>query len=137
MDFITSLMVFLPTFLRDRHRFIFLEPSRSQQTNKVASTGNPRKKWNACNACSISLSNPWRKNQAHKPTGDYRTGRRAQRFGGGSMRTQPQHVLIYGPPGVGKTAAARVVLEEAKKNPLSPLSRRPSLGVGRYHRPFR
>ncbi|MVP00516.1 ATP-dependent protease LonB [Paenibacillus lutrae] len=32
----------------------------------------------------------------------------------------PQHVLIYGPPGVGKTAAARVVLEEAKKNPQSP-----------------
>ncbi|WP_040950152.1 ATP-dependent protease LonB [Gorillibacterium massiliense] len=32
----------------------------------------------------------------------------------------PQHVLVYGPPGVGKTAAARVILEEAKKNPLSP-----------------
>lgn len=32
----------------------------------------------------------------------------------------PQHVLIYGPPGVGKTAAARLVLEEAKVNPLSP-----------------
>lgn len=32
----------------------------------------------------------------------------------------PQHVLIYGPPGVGKTAAARVVLEEAKRNPASP-----------------
>ncbi len=34
----------------------------------------------------------------------------------------PQHVLIYGPPGVGKTAAARLILEEAKKNPLSPFS---------------
>lgn len=32
----------------------------------------------------------------------------------------PQHVLIYGPPGVGKTAAARLVLEEARRNPLSP-----------------
>lgn len=32
----------------------------------------------------------------------------------------PQHILIYGPPGVGKTAAARLVLEEAKKNPNSP-----------------
>ncbi len=26
----------------------------------------------------------------------------------------PQHVIIYGPPGIGKTAAARAVLEEAK-----------------------
>ncbi|MTI84985.1 MAG: ATP-dependent protease LonB [Firmicutes bacterium] len=32
----------------------------------------------------------------------------------------PQHVLIYGPPGIGKTAAARLVLEEAKKNSISP-----------------
>ena len=32
----------------------------------------------------------------------------------------PQHVIVYGPPGVGKTAAARVVLEEAKLNSLSP-----------------
>ena len=35
----------------------------------------------------------------------------------------PQHVIIYGPPGVGKTAAARLVLEEAKKAPLSPFGR--------------
>lgn len=35
----------------------------------------------------------------------------------------PQHVLIYGPPGVGKTAAARVVLEEAKLSPRSPFAR--------------
>ncbi|MEW6573395.1 MAG: ATP-dependent protease LonB [Bacillota bacterium] len=32
----------------------------------------------------------------------------------------PQHVILYGPPGVGKTAAARLILEEAKKNPHSP-----------------
>ena len=32
----------------------------------------------------------------------------------------PQHVIIYGPPGVGKTAAARLVLQEAKKNQKSP-----------------
>ena len=35
----------------------------------------------------------------------------------------PQHVIIYGPPGVGKTAAARLVLEEAKKSPVSPFNK--------------
>ena len=35
----------------------------------------------------------------------------------------PQHVILYGPPGIGKTAAARLVLNEAKKNPLSPFGR--------------
>lgn len=34
----------------------------------------------------------------------------------------PQHVIVYGPPGIGKTAAARLVLEEAKRNALSPFS---------------
>lgn len=32
----------------------------------------------------------------------------------------PQHVILYGPPGIGKTAAARLVLEEAKKTCGSP-----------------
>ncbi len=32
----------------------------------------------------------------------------------------PQHILIYGPPGVGKTAAARVVLKEAIAAESSP-----------------
>lgn len=35
----------------------------------------------------------------------------------------PQHVIIYGPPGIGKTAAARVILEEAKDMPISPFKR--------------
>ncbi|MGM0501785.1 MAG: ATP-dependent protease LonB [Bacillota bacterium] len=34
----------------------------------------------------------------------------------------PQHVIIYGPPGVGKTAAARVALEEAKQRKESPFN---------------
>ena len=32
----------------------------------------------------------------------------------------PQHLLLYGPPGVGKTTAARLVLEAACKKPSSP-----------------
>lgn len=34
----------------------------------------------------------------------------------------PQHILIYGPPGVGKTSAARIALEEAKKFSFTPFN---------------
>ncbi|NLJ56796.1 MAG: sigma 54-interacting transcriptional regulator [Firmicutes bacterium] len=34
----------------------------------------------------------------------------------------PQHLIIYGPPGVGKTAAARLALETAKKTAHAPFS---------------
>ena len=36
----------------------------------------------------------------------------------------PQHLLLYGPPGVGKTTAARLVLEAAKKRAVSPFGER-------------
>jgi ATP-dependent Lon protease len=32
----------------------------------------------------------------------------------------PQHLILYGPPGIGKTTAARLVLEEAKKSKVTP-----------------
>lgn len=34
----------------------------------------------------------------------------------------PQHLILYGPPGVGKTTAARIVLEEAKKLRYTPFA---------------
>ncbi|MCT8978194.1 ATP-dependent protease LonB [Clostridium sp. CX1] len=34
----------------------------------------------------------------------------------------PQHVIIYGPPGIGKTAAARLVLNYAKQKDFSPFN---------------
>lgn len=35
----------------------------------------------------------------------------------------PQHVIIYGPPGVGKTSAARIALKVAKEKPYSPFGK--------------
>ncbi len=32
----------------------------------------------------------------------------------------PQHIILYGPPGVGKTTAARIALDEAKKLSFTP-----------------
>ena len=34
----------------------------------------------------------------------------------------PQHLLLYGPPGIGKTTAARIVLEAVKKEAHSPFA---------------
>ena len=45
----------------------------------------------------------------------------------------PQHVIIYGPPGVGKTCAARLVLEYAKTTKGSALSKKRRVrGSGRH-----
>lgn len=122
MDFITSLMVFVNFFFAIVIGLYFWNLLRSQQTNKVAVDRESKKEMERLQRLrSISLSEPLA--EKTRPTNlqeiigqeDGLKGLRAALCG-----PNPQHVLIYGPPGVGKTAAARVVLEEAKKNPFSP-----------------
>src|SRR5207247_1742613 len=51
-------------------------------------------------------------------------GLMARKTGAGKLAVPvPQHVILYGPPGVGKTAVARLVLEEAKKLSGSPFGK--------------
>lgn len=95
---------------------------RSQQTNKVAVNKESRREMEQLEKLrSISLTEPL--SEKTRPT----TFKEiiGQEDGLKSLRASlcspnPQHVIVYGPPGIGKTAAARLVLEEAKANQQSP-----------------
>jgi Lon-like ATP-dependent protease len=95
---------------------------RNQQTNKVAVDRESKKEMEKLRKLrSISLTKPL--SERTRPTSmkdivGQKEGLRALKAA--LCGPNPQHVIVYGPPGVGKTAAARVILEEAKKNPDSP-----------------
>ncbi|NIK75992.1 Lon-like ATP-dependent protease [Paenibacillus castaneae] len=95
---------------------------RNQKTNRSAVDRESRKEMDKLRKLrSISLTKPLSEKTRPQAMGDIvgqRDGLRALKAA--LCSANPQHVIIYGPPGVGKTAAARVVLEEAKKNPSSP-----------------
>ena len=96
---------------------------RQQQSNKSAIDRESKKEMESLRKLkAISLSEPLSEKTRPRRFEDIvgqEDGLKALRAA--LCGPNPQHVLIYGPPGVGKTAAARVVLEEAKKNPLSPV----------------
>jgi len=95
---------------------------RNQKTNRTAVDRESKKEMDKLRKLrSISLTKPLAEKtrpQTMKDIVGQRDGLRALKAA--LCSANPQHVIIYGPPGVGKTAAARVVLEEAKKNPSSP-----------------
>ncbi|KQO01318.1 ATP-dependent protease LonB [Paenibacillus sp. Leaf72] len=95
---------------------------RNQKTNRSAVDRESRKEMDKLRKLrSISLTKPLAEKtrpQAMQDIVGQLDGLRALKAA--LCSANPQHVIIYGPPGVGKTAAARVVLEEAKKNASSP-----------------
>ncbi|WP_088033144.1 ATP-dependent protease LonB [Evansella clarkii] len=95
---------------------------RSQRTQKVSVDKESRKEMEQLRRMrAVRLSEPLSEKIRPKKFSDIV----GQKDGVKSLQAalcgpNPQHVIIYGPPGVGKTAAARLVLEEAKQNPVSP-----------------
>lgn len=95
---------------------------KSQQSNKTAVYRESRKEMEKLQKLrQISLTEPL----AEKTRPNKMADIVGQEEGLKALRAalcgpNPQHVIIYGPPGVGKTAAARVVMAEAKQNPYSP-----------------
>ncbi len=95
---------------------------RGQKTNRTAVDRESRKEMDKLRKLrSISLTKPLAEKTRPQSLQDIvgqKDGLRALKAA--LCSGNPQHVIIYGPPGVGKTAAARVVMEEAKRNPASP-----------------
>ncbi|MBO9608578.1 MAG: ATP-dependent protease LonB [Paenibacillaceae bacterium] len=95
---------------------------RNQQTNKSAVDRESKKELEKLRKLrSVSLTKPLAEKTRPSSLQDIvgqKEGLRALKAA--LCGPNPQHVIIYGPPGVGKTAAARVILEEAKKNAASP-----------------
>lgn len=118
----TGIALFIQLFFGIVIGLYFWNLLRSQRTQKVSIDKESRKEMDQLRKMrSISLTEPL--SERVRPSSfDDIVG---QEDGIKSLKAalcgpNPQHVIIYGPPGVGKTAAARLVLEEAKKNAKSP-----------------
>lgn len=100
----------------------FWNQLRSQRGNRTAVDRESRKEMEKLRKLrGVSLTKPLAEKTRPTTMGDIvgqKEGLRALKAA--LCSANPQHVIIYGPPGVGKTAAARVVMEEAKKNAYSP-----------------
>jgi Lon-like ATP-dependent protease len=98
---------------------------RSQQNNRSAVERESKKELEKLRKMrSISLTEPLAEKTRPASLEDIvgqQEGIRALRAA--LCGPNPQHVIVYGPPGIGKTAAARVILEEAKATPNSPFNK--------------
>ncbi|MFZ5631860.1 MAG: ATP-dependent protease LonB [Bacillota bacterium] len=119
---IGSFLTFIQVFFAVVIGLYFWNLLKAQQGNKGAVERESRKELEKLNRMrSISLSEPL--SEKTRPTTFEDIVGQAE--GLKAMRAalcgpNPQHVIVYGPPGVGKTAAARLVLDEAKKSGCSP-----------------
>lgn len=122
MDVVTSVIGLINLFFAIVIGLYFWNLLRGQQGNKVAVDRESRKEMEKLQRLRrVSLTEPL----AEKTRPSNFEEIIGQADGLKSLRAalcgpNPQHVLLYGPPGVGKTAAARVILEEAKQYVLSP-----------------
>lgn len=125
MDYAVNAISLIQFFFAIVIGLYFLNLLKSQQGNRVAVEKESRKEMDKLQRMrEISLTEPLA--EKTRPTTfaeivGQDDGLRALRAA--LCGPNPQHVLIYGPPGIGKTAAARLILEEAKRNPVSPFGK--------------
>ncbi|AUS08394.1 ATP-dependent protease LonB [Laceyella sacchari] len=121
----TALLMFLQVFFSIVIGLYFWNLLKSQQTNRSAVDREAKRELEKLQSMrKISLTEPLaektRPSELSEIIGQ-EEGIRALKAA--MCGPNPQHVIIYGPPGVGKTAAARIILKEAIKNSASPFTR--------------
>ncbi|WP_017755995.1 ATP-dependent protease LonB [Calidifontibacillus oryziterrae] len=118
----TGIALFVQLFFGIVIGLYFWNLLRNQRTQKVSIDRESRKEMEELRKLrSITLTEPLAEKVRPTSFNDIvgqEDGIRALRAA--ICGPNPQHVIIYGPPGVGKTAAARLVLEEAKKHSKTP-----------------
>lgn len=124
MDYAVNIISIIQFFFALVIGLYFLNLLRSQQGNRVAVERESKKEMDKLQRLrDVSLTEPLAEKTRPATFAEIigqEEGLRALRAA--LCGPNPQHVLIYGPPGIGKTAAARLVLEEAKRNALSPFN---------------
>ncbi|MGL5086974.1 MAG: ATP-dependent protease LonB [Clostridium sp.] len=121
----TEILIMLQIFMMVLFIIFMINNSKNSNTNKVVIHRENEKEMNKLEKMrSISLTEPLTEKSRPK-TFEEIIG---QEQGIKALKAalcgpNPQHVIIYGPPGVGKTAAARLVLDEAKKMDRSPFKK--------------
>lgn len=117
-----SIIVVIQLFFSIVIGLYFLNLFRGQQSSKAAVEKESKKEMDKIQKLrEISLSEPLSEKTRPKVFKEIIGQEEAIRALKAALcGSNPQHVIIYGPPGVGKTCAARLVLEEAKKNMRSP-----------------
>lgn len=122
MDYAVNVITLIQFFFAIVIGLYFWNLLRSQQGNRVAVERESKKEMDKLQKLrAISLTEPLSEKTRPATFAEIigqEEGLKALRAA--LCGPNPQHVLIYGPPGIGKTAAARLILEEAKRNRLSP-----------------
>jgi len=122
---VTTILMLIQLFFGIVIGLYFWNLLRNQKTNRMAVDRESRKEMERLHKMrQIQLTKPLAEKTRPTSLDDIvgqKEGLRALKAA--LCGPNPQHVIIYGPPGVGKTAAARVVLEEAKRSPRSPFQK--------------
>jgi Lon-like ATP-dependent protease len=118
----TNFLIFIELFVTIIMGLYFFNALKGQQSSKVVIDKENKKEMDKLKSLrSISLTEPLTE-KSRPTTFDEIIGQEKgiKALQAALCGPNPQHVIIYGPPGVGKTAAARLVLEDAKKRVYSP-----------------